>query len=61
MRDDRTTPNDDPAAPDEGLIDLTGFDLGDLDTADGSCLAEALRHLVDTQSRNSEAVSGFQD
>ncbi|WP_433173919.1 FxSxx-COOH cyclophane-containing RiPP peptide [Actinoallomurus sp. CA-150999] len=60
MGDDRTTPSDDPA-PDEGLIDLTGFDLGDLDAADGSCLAEALRHLVDAQSRGTEAVAGFQD
>jgi FXSXX-COOH protein len=60
MRDDRTTPSHEPA-PDEGLIDLTGFDLGDLDAADGSCLAEALRHLVDAQSQGTEAVAGFQE
>lgn len=60
MHDDRATPGD-VADPDEGLIDLTGLDLGDLDATDRSCLTEALRRLVDAQPQGTEAVAGFQD
>ena len=60
MHDDRATPSD-VADPGEALIDLTGLDLTGLDTADRSCLAEALRRFLDTQVHGAEAVAGFQD
>jgi FXSXX-COOH protein len=60
MHHDRAT-SADVADPDGGLIDLTGLDLGDLDAADQSCLAEALRRLCDAQSQSAEVVAGFQE
>ena len=44
MHDDRATLSD-ATDPEEGLIDLTGLDLTDLDTADRSCLAQGTSPL----------------
>lgn len=50
---------DDISAAVNGLIDLTGLSLRDLDESGQSCLGDALRRVLRSREDDAEPVAGF--
>lgn len=50
---------DDISAAANGLIDLTGVSLRDLDESDESCLGDALRRALHSREDDAEPIASF--